>query len=262
MIENTSLNTTFTEAGCNYLQELTSWKEQGYTDIVLFGRFQPPHRGHRALLETLRASGLNVNLVLNDKTDNIEGERNPFNAHQREEMVRLAMPWLPKENIRHATVYLGGGGDVGGAVRRLTNIFNDLAPKDKLVFAYFEKAEDRKQYLVDGEIINDAHYVELVGQPRGEFPIQRITQEMIETVSDYVPIDAKMFRKGIREQDQVCYELLDPPVVDYLTEQMLLAHVNGRPVGTDPRNDTITLDDIRQDNSTSFNDILTQGYTL
>lgn len=233
------------------IDQLMQWKKEGYTDIVLFGRFQPPHRGHRALLETVRESGLNVNLVLNDKTDNIEGERNPFNAKQREKMMRLSMPWLPQENIRHATVYLGGGGDVGNAVRRLTDIFNNIAPADKLVFAYFEKDEDRKEYLVDGETIKGAHYVELVGQPRGEFPIQRITEDMITSVSNYVPIDAKMFRAGIRQQDQLCYELLDPPVARYVSEQLKLADMNNRVVGADPSKDRHTLEDIRADRSTS-----------
>ncbi|MCB9982946.1 MAG: hypothetical protein H6861_04610 [Rhodospirillales bacterium] len=229
------------------LEQLILWKEQGFTDIALFGRLQPPHRGHRALLETLRHSGLTVNLVLNDKTDSVEGDRNPFNPQQRDEMVRIAMPWFPAENIRHAQVYLGAGGDVGNAVRRLTAIFNSIAPPDKLVFAYFEKAEDRKEYLVDGETIKNAHYVELVGQPRGEFPIQRITQEMIADVSEYLPIDAKMFRKGIREQDEVCYELLDAPVAEYIREQMKLAERNGRLIGADPSGDTFTLEDLRRE---------------
>ena len=226
------------------LEQLASWKEQGYTDIVLFGRLQPPHRGHMALLETLRTSGLNVNLVLNDKTDNIEGERNPFSPHQREEMARMAMPWLPKENIRHANVYLGGGGDVGDAVRRLGDIFNDIADDDKLVFAYYEKAEDRKRYLVDGEVIDGAHYVELVGQPRGRFPIQRVTREMIEQVADFVPIDAKMFREGVRQEDELCFDLLDPKVAQYVREQIMLADVNGRLVGEDPSSDNLTFDDL------------------
>ena len=229
------------------LKQLQSWIEQGYTDIVLFGRFQPPHRGHRALLETLRSSGLNVHLLLNDKTDDIPGERNPFNAHQREEMTRLAMPWLPSENIRHATVYLGGGGDVGDAVRRLTGIFNTLAPKDKLVFAYFEKSEDRKQYLVDGETIEDAHYVELVGAPRGEFPIQRITQEMIDHVSQYVSIDAKMYRNRVSQKNQICYDMLDPAVAEYAYQQLELADRNGRLVGADPDNDMFTLEDMKRE---------------
>lgn len=190
---------------------------------------------------------MNVNLVLNDKTDNIEGERNPFNAQQREEMIRLSMPWLPPQNIKQATVYLGGGGDVGDAVRRLTGIFNNIAPADKLVFAYFEKNEDRKEYLVDGETIKDAHYVELVGQPRGEFPIQRITEDMIASVSNYIPIDAKMFRAGIRQQDQLCYELLDPPVARYVSEQLKLADMNNRLVGADPSKDQYTLEDKKVD---------------
>lgn len=222
------------------MAQLQSWKDQGYTDIVLFGRMQPVHKGHIALLETIRESGLNVNLVLNDKTDGAEGERNPFNPHQREAMVNLAMPWLPAENIQHATVYLGGGGDVGNAVRRLTSIFEGIADPGKLVMAYFEKAEDRKEYLVDGEIIRDAHYVELVGQPRGAFPIQRITQEMIEEVAQYVPIDAKMFRAGIRQQDEVCYELLDPAVAEYVSEQLCIADLEGRPVGAYYGEDTIS----------------------
>lgn len=248
VLNNSALNRQFDEAYASpCLQQLQQWKQEGYTDIVLFGRLQPPHRGHRALLETLRASGLSVNLVLNDKTDDIEGERNPFNATQREEMIRLSVPWLPADNIRHATVYLGGGGDVGNAVRRLTGIFNSLAPQGKLVFAYFEKAEDRKQYLVDGQVIDDAHYVELVGQPRGLFPIQRITPEMISAVSQYVSIDAKMFRAGIRQQDQLCYELLDPSVARYVSEQLELADRNGRLVGADQSGDTVTLDDLRHE---------------
>lgn len=243
MSQNPNLAEKFTTADEQpSLKQLQSWKERGYTDIVLFGRFQPPHRGHRALLETLRSSDLNVNLVLNDKTDDIPGERNPFNARQREEMTRLAMPWLPSENIQHATVYLGGGGDVGDAVRRLTGIFSGLAPEGKLVFAYFEKSEDRKQYLVDGDTIKDAHYVELVGEPRGEFPIQRITQEMINSVSQYVPIDAKMYREQIRQANQVCYDMLDPAVAEYAYEQLELADRNGRLVGADPSNDTFTLE--------------------
>ncbi len=90
-----NLNSDFTQAHHQPdLEQLQSWKKDGYTDIVLFGRFQPLHLGHEALLKTLRSSGLNINLVLNDKTDNISGERNPFNAHQRDKMVNLAMPWL------------------------------------------------------------------------------------------------------------------------------------------------------------------------
>ena len=229
------------------LIELQEWINKGYTDIVLFGRLQPPHRGHRALLETLRSSKLNINLVLNDKTDNIEGERNPFNATQREEMIKLSMPWIPSENIRHATVYLGGGGDVGNDVRRLTNIFDDIAPKGKLVLAYYEKEEDRKEYLVDGETITNTHYVELVGQPRGKFPIQRITQNMINAASEYVDIDAKMFRNAVRQKDQVCYELLDPPVAQYVRDQLELAEQNNRLVGADQSRDTITLEQLRSD---------------
>ncbi|HBR69269.1 MAG TPA: hypothetical protein DEA55_07845 [Rhodospirillaceae bacterium] len=247
MRKNTSLNRKFTEAHASpHLKQLIQWKKEGYTDVVLFGRFQPPHLGHMALLETLRVSGLNVNVVLNDKTDNVRGERNPFSAVQREEMMRLALPWLPPENIRHATVYLGGGGDVGNAVRRLTGIFNTLAPEGKLVFAYFEKAEDRKQYLVDGEVIDGAHYVELVGQPRGAFPIQRITEEMIEAVSEYVPIDAKMFRAAINQQDQICYNMLAPAVAKYVSEQIYLANKNNRLVGASPENDKFTPDDLRR----------------
>jgi len=233
------------------LEQLTSWKEQGFTDIVLFGRFQPPHRGHRALMETLRHSGLNMNLVLNDKTDSVEGDRNHFSPHQRDEMTRLAMPWLPKENIRHATVYLGAGGDVGDAVRRLKGIFNTIAPAGKLVFAYFEKDEDRKEYLVDGEVVKDAHYVELVGQPRGEFPIQRITEDMIDEVSQYQSIDAKMFRAGVRGQDNLCYDLLDPAVAKYIAEQFELARQNNRLVGADPSKDTYTLDQLREEGGQS-----------
>ena len=233
------------------LEQLMSWKEQGFKKIVLFGRLQPPHRGHRALMETLRHSGLDVNLVLNDKTDSVEGDRNPFNTHQRDEMARISMPWLPAENIRHAQVYLGAGGDVGDAVRRLTGIFNSIALPDKLVFAYFEKDEDRKDYLVDGKNIKGVHYVELVGQPRGLFPIQRITQEMIDAVSEYQPIDAKMFREGVREQDDICYELLDPPVAEYIKEQMELAERNGRLVGDDPSGDKVTLEDLRRENGTA-----------
>lgn len=247
MIKDRSINGAFlgVNAAQTGLTQLQDWKNRGYTDIVLFGRLQPPHRGHRALLETLRTSGLNVHLVLNDKTDNIEGERNPFNATQREEMIRLSMPWIPTANIRHATVYLGGGGDVGNAIRRLTNIFDDIAPEGKLVFSYYEKEEDRKEYLVDGQTITNAHYVELVGQPRGKFPIQRITQEMINSASKYVDIDAKMFRNAIRQQDQVCYELLDPPVAQYVREQLELAERNNRLVGADQSNDTFTLEQLR-----------------
>jgi len=261
MSQDSSLTKKFTGNGrqCPSLTELQSWKKSGYTDIVLFGRFQPPHRGHRALLETLRASGLNVNLVLNDKTDDIPGERNPFNAHQREAMVKLSMPWLPPENISHATVYLGGGGDVGDGVRRLTGIFNAIAPQGKLVFAYFEKAEDRKEYLVDGEIIQGAHYVELVGQPRGEFPIQRITDEMINKISKYVPIDAKMFRAGILQEDQVCYQLLDDAVAQYAWEQLKLADLNNRLVGADQSRDTITLEQLRAQASEEMRPAFQQG---
>lgn len=245
----TALNGQFTDAHAHpSLEQLKSWKKEGYTDIVLFGRFQPFHRGHEDLLETLRASDLNVNLVLNDKVDGAEGERNPFNPHQREHMAKLALPWLSDDNIRHANVYLGGGGDVGDGIRRLTNIFNTLAPQGKLVFAYFEKAEDRKKYLVDGQIIENAHYVELVGQPRGEFPIQRITGDMIEAVTGRprLEIDAKMFRNASEgDKNEVRYKYLRPAVGDYLKEQYALAQANGRLVGADPANDEYTLDDLR-----------------
>ena len=184
-------------------------------------------------------------MVLNDKTDNISGERNPFNAHQRDKMVNLAMPWLPPENIKHAKVYLGGGGDVGDMVCRLTEIFNDLAPKGKLVLAYFEKAEDRKQYLVDGVTINNAHYVELVGQPRGEFPVQRITEGMIDEVSEYAPIDAKMFRDSDNQQEQIHYRMLHPKVAEYVSEQLELADRNNRLVGADSSHDIFTLEQLR-----------------
>lgn len=267
MCKDSPLGTDFAGTELSpHLAELQSWQSKGYTDIVLFGRFQPPHRGHRALLETLRASGLNVNLILNDKTDDIEGERNPFNAHQREAMVRLSMPWLPAENIQHATVYLGGGGDVGNGVRRLTGIFNGLSDQGKLVFAYFEKAEDRKTYLVDGQTITGAHYVELVGAPRGTFPIQRITPEMINEVSDYVKIDAKMFRnKALNGDDKtldssdICYELLDPAVAEYVSEQIELAERNGRLVGADPSGDSYTLAQLRADRASRGPEFIEQA---
>ncbi len=229
------------------LAPLLQWKEAGYTDIVVFGRFQPLHKGHMAFLNTLRVTGLNVHLVLNDKTDGIDGERNPFSPAQKREMVKLALPWMKEENVHEAHVYLGGGGDVGDGVRRLTDIFNSLAKPKKLVFAYFEKAEDRKQYLVDGQTINDAHYVELVGQPRGPFPIQRITQEMIEAVDNYIPIDAKMFRKGVREGDTVAYELLHPEVAQYVADQFVLAERNNRLVGASQENDIFTMAHLKQE---------------
>lgn len=249
----------------NPLERLQSWKDRGYTDIILFGRFQPFHKGHMNLLETLKASGLNVNLVINDKTDGIEGERNPFNFEQRKHMAQLALPWLKPESIQSANVYLGGGGDVGPAVKRLTGIFNGVAPDDKLVFAYYEKGEDRKSYLVDGETIDGAHYVELVGQPRGKFPIQRIDEEMIRAVTGtHYDIDAKMFRKAVmnvkainevhtRQQgqfvssskapyestsglggDEIAYELLHPKVAAYIKEELHIAIENNRPVGLNP----------------------------
>lgn len=236
------------------LQQLQSWKTKGYTDIVLFGRFQPFHRGHGALLETLRATNLNVHLVLNDKTDGAEGERNPFNTSQKREMVRRAVPWLsPETSVHEANVYLGGGGDVGNDVRKLTAIFERLSPPGKLVFAYFEKAEDRKKYLVDGQVYDGVHYVELVGAPRGPFPIQRITEDMLQTVAEYIPIDAKMFRAGIRKQDELCYELLKRDVASYISDQYELAARNGRAVGANPANDTFTMQDLMQEREAQNN---------
>ncbi len=228
------------------LSKLQSWKQKGFTDIVLFGRFQPLHKGHMSLLNTMRASGLNVNLVFNDKTDGAEGgERNPFNPFQRQEMAKMALDWLTDDNIRHANVYLGGGGDVGDAVRKLTGIFESIAPPEKLVFGYYEKEEDRKEYLVDGQIVSGVHYVELVGAPRGKFPVQKITEPMIlEATGDYFPIDAKMFRNGIKQNDQVCYELLDDAVARYVCKEMTLADLNNRPVGACKSNDRFTLHDL------------------
>lgn len=230
------------------LEELKAWKDKNYTDIVLFGRFQPVHKGHMGLLETLRASGLNVNLVINDKTDGEEGERNPFNPYQRQEMAKMALPWLKDENIRHANVYLGRKGvDVGDDVRKLTAIFETIAPPEKLVFAYFEKDEDRKSYLVDGQIIDNVHYVELVGQPRGKFPVQKITEPMIRAATgEYYPIDAKMFRNAVRESDQICYDYLTPAVANYVYTQMLLAEKNGKPVGLNSVDHSISIRTLKE----------------
>lgn len=221
------------------LSELLDWERRGYTDIVLFGRFQPFHKGHQTLLETLYTSGLNVNLVINDKTDGCEGERNPFNPHQRRKMALMALPWLKSENIHDANVYLAGGGDVGNEVRKLTNIFNSISPDSKLVFAYFEKPKDRKEYLVDGENIRGAHYVELVGQPRGKFPVQRITEEMIRAATgQYWPIDAKMFRKAQMNPnnaelrgDEIIYRMLNPDVASFVSRELARAKTQEIPVG-------------------------------
>ncbi|MFZ4761979.1 MAG: adenylyltransferase/cytidyltransferase family protein [Alphaproteobacteria bacterium] len=243
------------------LAPLLQWKEQGYTDIVLFGRFQPLHKGHMALLETLRQSGLTVNLVLNNKVDDRAGERNPFSADQRKEMVNLALPWLEEQNLFTANVYLGGGGDVGNAVRRLSDIFDEIVTPEiccaddfdqdsllgtknrKLVFAYFEKDEDRKTYLVDGKTITGVHYVELVGQPYGKFPIQQITEPMINAVGQYLPIDAKMFRNSGDDLDSLNWDLLDSAVAQYVRQELMLARVNSRPVGADQSRDIFTIED-------------------
>lgn len=234
------------------LGDLMKWKKEGYHKIVLFGRFQPLHKGHMQLLETLRASKLDVHLVLNDKTDDIPGERNPFNPEQKKQMVRLALPWLPEENLHTATVYLGRPGvDVGDDVRRLSSIFKTIGHPSKMVFSYFEKDEDRKSYLVDGKRIDGVHYVELVGKPHGEFPVMRITEEMIcaATGTDHIPIDAKMFRSGIAQEDGICFELLDPAVATYVHEQYQLAAANSRLVGADPTGDRVSLLDLRKTNA-------------
>ena len=56
-----------------------------------------------------------------------------------------------------------------------------------------------------------------------------------------------MFRNAVRQKDQVCYELLDPPVAQYVRDQLELAEQNNRLVGADQSRDTITLKQLRSD---------------
>lgn len=220
------------EQAAYWEQQAAKWKGEGRTKAILFGRFQPLHLGHMALLEAIRRSGLEVHVVINEKHDTPD-ERNPYNFFQKIAMFGKALPWLSSRNLHPANVYLGGGGDVGKDVAKLSSIFEGIAPASEIVIFYGFKEEDRKTYLVNGKTHDGIHYVDLLTGRLGPFS-QHIVRP--PTIAGYLDIDAKLYRG-----DRARRNLLHPDVADYLDWQHSLATLNGRSVGEENPQDKTTL---------------------
>lgn len=208
------------------------WNEWGITKAVMFGRFQPLHHGHRALIRAVRQTGFDLHIVVNGKV-NTKNKKNPYSVRQKMDMFHLAIPEIPPENLHCADVYLGGGGDVGSDVRKLTKIFRSIAPDDQIVIPYARKTTDIKDFLVDGKTHENIHYVDLLTAPHGNFRQQVFAADMIP---DYVDICATRVRNGKAPK-----ETMDPNVKIYLAWQHAQAEANNRLVGADPRKDSIIL---------------------
>ena len=214
---------------CKNNLPITDWKKSGKTTAILFGRFQPLHKGHIYLINFILSSELDLHIFLNQKIDT-EDERNPYSPEQRRKMIRKSLPNFPQENLHDVNVYLGGGGDIISDLEQLTKVFQETAqPKNTVIF-YGRKGEDVKNYLVDGTKYKNIHYVDLLKQ-RG-YDIQEVP------IYNYLGNDtsANIFRRSRKK------EILEKEVADYIIAQEILAERNNRTVGGDKTSDNPEVD--------------------
>ncbi len=214
------------------IKDLRKWKREGKTTALFFGRFQPLHKGHLATINSILQSGLDLHIFINAKS-NTADERNPYSIHQKIQMFKLALPHYPQDHLHAVDVYLGGGGDIGNDIRKLTDEFTKIAPADKCVIFYGDKQEDIKTYLVDGEKFGPVHYVDFLTKPIGSFDKQAITSAMTSIFQD-----ATKYRKDRRHNGH----MLPTPVANYVAAQHIFAQNNNRNVGDDPAQDERNVD--------------------
>lgn len=208
------------------------WQDWGITKAVMFGRFQPLHEGHIAIIDAVLKTGFDVHIILNGKV-NTENNKNPYNVQQKKIMFNLALPQIKPENLHSADVYLGGGGDIGKDLQNLIGIIRTIAPDNEIVIPYARKQGDIQNFLVSGQTYTNIHYVDLLTKPIGPFKQQVFCADMIP---DYVDVCATQIRKK-----KAPLSVINHDVKIYLEWEQAKAEANNRLVGSDPANDRIII---------------------
>ncbi len=212
------------------LQEIKSWKEKGKTTAILFGRFQPLHKGHIAMINAVLESGLDLHIFIKSDVDSENG-KNPFSVEQRKKMFKKALPNIPAENLHSINFNLDAGDNKSGNFENLIKSSKEVAflashIKDGVVF-YGRKEEDIKDYVIFGSKFNNLHYTDILKK------IGYDTQEVIHPLGHGV--SGANFRDGIETH-------ILPDNLDYIKAQEILAERNNRSVGGSKEGDAPIVD--------------------
>lgn len=236
---------------------------KGEKYAVLFGRFQPLHKGHVEMIRRIIASGLELHVIVNSKVDTPD-ERNPYSYAQRKEIFKRELGDEIKAHKLHLheikDVYLGqrdkAGNPVetGEGVRTLKTFIRDnVGSLNKTVIFYAEKNEDKKAYLMDGftcgdDCGNGIHYIDLltdsVADPKYDnksrpelLGLERFALAPVQMNGQ--TMHASKVRDEMKKDDNTTgwNKMLSDGVRTYILSQEELALRNGRTVGGPQKHD-------------------------
>lgn len=178
---------------------LNQWRECGKEVALLFGRFQPLNAGQVGLIRLIQQSELDLHIVTNEK-GNSSTESNPYNREQRIQMFALALPEITQRQQHFTTTYLDRGGDVAPAIKKLTKLFETIAPANKSVIFYVEKREDIKPYQLGTKPTPELHYVDLFLPPYGNFSKHKIDPSTIPSVKSEATLALTQYLTSLKPE--------------------------------------------------------------
>ena len=118
---------------------------------LFIGRFQPFHKKHQEIIDTIIADGLKPIIVIGSTGKNRDLERNPLTFFQRIEIIRMVIPiplhnFVAIEDINDCEAWYAKFNSLVKINKSKTLIYYHMKEKDLITFTYGSKSYEKDSY--------------------------------------------------------------------------------------------------------------------
>lgn len=167
---------------------------------VFYGRFQPFHKSHKAIIEQIIKDGL-IPIIFLGSAQESRTQKNPYTVQERFEMIKLC---FPNTNIIVLPLY-DNKSDTKWFKSMINTLVEHVTPNTNLYTFYsFNKDEDRCDFKINGIPYINSFY-------SNAFSLNGFKTKDITNSFD-IPIRATQIREDLEKYK----EFLEPEVCDYI----------------------------------------------